>query len=275
MERPAEDDDLSADMLALLAATVPEVGPRNKEEDDALDAQTLQRLYDASMRASQELFRSVEHTPVLSDLMGPDAGDVDPRQTQEITEDDFEPEDWPIYRALRAHMRALVSLNTPHPQRASEMRWLMCPMPDRQGLRFDDACHALMSRPYVVRTRALYQLWRNGIDVAFELPGLYFPLPKGLVYEIDGHPEMFDVAGRVAMAKLIWQHPGILVEDAMEQALARSIPAAPAALAALIDYGYVGQTTQRRLYFITRNPSQLGFRARANFSWALSLPQID
>jgi len=274
MEQPAEDD-LSADMLALLAATVPDPGARDEPEEDAPDAQTLQRLYDASMRASQELFRSVEHTPVLSDLMGLDAEGADPRQTQEITEDDFEPEDWPIYRALRAHMRALVSRNTPVPQRASEMRWLMCPMPDRQGLRFDDACHALMSRPYVVRTRALYQLWRNQIDMAFELPTLFFPLPKGLVYEIEGHPQMAEVAGRVAMAKLIWQNPGILAENAMEQAMARGILAGSAALAALIDYGYVGQTQQRRLYFITRNPTQMGFRARANFSWALSLPQID
>jgi len=277
MNQFSEDDELSADMLALLSAAVPDVEAHSDTEEEVeLDEQTLKRLYDESMRASQELFRSVESTPILSDLMGADIfAEIDPRQTQEITEDDFDPEDWPIYRALRTHIRALVSVNTPLQRRLGEMRWLMSPMPDKDGLHFDDACHALLARPYVVRTRALYQLWRNSIDATFELPLVHFPLPKGLVYEIEGHPQMFRVADRVPMAKLLWEHPGILVEDCMRRALNKGMTGAAEALAALIDYGYVGQTQQRRLYFISRNPSQLGIKARSNFSWALSLPQID
>jgi len=270
------EDDLTADMLALLSETVPDVEARNNQEEVEADEQTLKRLYEEAMRASQELFSSVESTPIMSDLMGSDVfGETDPRQTQEITEDDFDPEDWPIYRALRTHIRALVSVNTPLQKRLEEMRWLMSPIPDKDGLHFDDACHALLARPYVVRTRALYQLWLNSIDATFGLPLVHFPLPKALVYEIEGHPHMFKVPDRVPMAKLIWDHPGVHVKDAMKYALDQGITGAAEALAALIDYGYVGQTQQFRLYFISRNPSQLGFRARANFSWALSLPQID
>lgn len=274
----AADDALSPEMMAMLMGIGAGESDASEEgEADGEGASTLDEMFHAqftkAISDTKEVFVSLGESDVfMADLFT----EPDPRSTPEITEDDFEPEEWPIYFALRNHMRALVAKNTHSAQRMKHLRWMMMPIADSKGLQFRDACEALMSRPTVVRTRALYQLWLNEIQIEERLPPLHETLPRFLMDEIGYHPAIGHIPGVVAVAKVVWSLPGQPVDLAMAEAVKAGVEEPATAFAALEDYGYVGKTVSAgRVYFLTRNPSQMTYRVRSNFSWARALVAAD
>ena len=268
-------DVLSPEMMAILM----DIGSGETdtfEEEDAEDTSTLGQSFEKQFKKiisdTKELFADLGEPDVfVADLF------VQPhdRPTPEVVEDDFEPQDLPIYFALRNHIRALVAKNTKSAQRMEHLCWMMMPIADRSGLRFRDACEALMSRPNVVRTRALYQMWLNEIQIDERLPSLHEALPRFLVDEISDHPAIGHIPDIVTMARVVWSLPGQPINLAMAEAVKAGIAEPASAFAALEDYGYVGKTANGRVYFLTRNPTQMTYRARCNFSWARALVAAD
>lgn len=266
------DDVLTPDMMALLMGVGEGCETQSPDDaDEPADPDALNALFQQAVQGAKSVFSEFGETGLFVENLFGEFGETDGRDTPEVTEEDFEPEDWPIFFALRTHMRALVARRSPPSQRMRHLRWMMTPLVDKDGLRFDDACEALMSRPVVVRTRALYHLWLNGIEIDERLPALQVPLPRFLVHEIGDHPAIGRIANIVDVARIVWRLPGLPIEAVMAEAIASGIDSPAPAFAALEDYGYVGKTLSGRVYFLTRNPSLMSLRMRTNFSWARAL----
>lgn len=267
------DDDLPLEMMALLSGVgLEDATPAGDASGaDGLDERYLAEFAAASAETRATLDEVMGSERVMMDLFTSPDG----RATPEVTEEDFDPEDWPIYFRLRVHMRALVARNTKDTIRMAKLRWMMMPIVDSAGLTFRDACEALQCRPIVIRTRALYQLWLNDIVVEKELPALSEKLPRVLEDEIKMRIDVGHMANIVDVAKVCWENPGQPLEAVMSKAIDAGIPAPNKAFSALTDVGYVAITPKNRVFFISRNPSELGYRVRNNFSWAKSFAVFE
>lgn len=267
------DDDLSMDMMAMLNSIGLEGGAASGDSQDSgeLDPRYVAAFESAFAETKATIGEIMGTERVMADLfITPDG-----RATPEVTEEDFDPEDWPIYFTLRSHMRALVARNTKDTIRMAKLRWMMMPIVDSSGLTFRDACEALQCRPIVIRTRALYQLWLNDIAVDKELPSLSEKLPRVLEDEIKMRMDIGHLQHVAEVAKVCWELPGQPLEHVMSKAIEAGIPKPTKAFASLTDVGYVALTPQNRVYFISRNPSELGYKVRNNFSWAKSFAVFE
>lgn len=267
------EDDLSIEMMAMLNSIgLAESTPSAETEQSG----ELEPCYVAAFESA-----FAETRATIGEIMGTDRvmDDLfispDGRATPEVTEEDFDPEDWPIYFTLRSHMRALVARNTKDTIRMAKLRWMMMPIVDSSGLTFRDACEALQCRPIVIRTRALYQLWLNDIAVDKELPALSEKLPRVLEDEIKMRMDIGHLAGITDVAKVCWELPGQQLEKVMSKAIEAGIQKPTKAFSSLTDVGYVALTPSNRVYFISRNPSELGYKLRNNFSWAKSFAVFE
>lgn len=281
------DDELSAQMLALLM----DVGPREsgsgaedggEDGNEDFNESELNAAFAQSLASTKGTF--VEHGIDGSDFWLEGASEDRERATHD--EDDFEPEDWAIFYALRDHMRLLTSATTRPGARMKHLRWMMMPIADSQGLTFTDACHALQSRLMVVRTRAFYQLWRKRIALDLPKDGLTMcaPLPPMLAQEIGMHPAIGHIKGVKIMAKTAWEFPSVSLDTLLAKSIDRGVEQAAKIFDLLCEYGYLarfsvdieGQGGDHdadllpRVYFTGRNPTLLNGRRRNNFSWALS-----
>lgn len=265
-----DDDQLPPELLALLQATCEdEAGEDAEQGEQDLTQDEVLRHFQASFERAREHLGAFEPDAMLDGLFGEST--VDGRQTPEIDEEDFNPEERPIYRVLRSHMRELVGKNTSELVRVQRLRWLMMPVADRHGVRFDDACVALYSRPIVVRTRALYQMWRNDIALDARLPPIHEPFPALLANEVSMRAGLGVVPGVLEVCRAAWSLPGQPLEVVLADAIERGATNPSRAFAELEANGYVGLTPSGRVYFLTRNPTQMSVRQRARFSWSGSI----
>ncbi len=127
-----------------------------------------------------------------------------------------------------------------------------------QELCFDLCCQALGIRPWVIRTRMMYEFYLHGST--FEsFPMWVMPMGDALTNEL-----LF-VAGEEGemLAKVVWGMPSIASDVAIEQAVFKhrhrgyTHEAFLEALTCLIDRGYIGAKEIQgveRLYLIGRNP---------------------
>lgn len=255
--------------------------------DQALSQADLNDAFFKTSAETGEILRSagLDQTDALGSFVF--GQDLDGRDTPEVDEEDFEPEELPFFRKLRSHMRELMYRATPEDKRYVRLRWMMCPIPDSDGVTFDDACKALRCpRPSIVRTRALYHMWQNGIEINRSLPPLHVPLPEFLVDEIEMRPSFFQLRKSILpVAKIIWANPGRSLSFLLDRFSEQNIENVAKSLDLLEVEGFVGKTFSTkelweddpekefipRYYFISRNPSTFNLRRRNNFSWAKSM----
>ncbi|MCX8016515.1 MAG: hypothetical protein N2690_01235 [Rhodocyclaceae bacterium] len=271
----AQEDTISATELALLNELLGDASSQPDEPPaEAAQPADLQALYAAALEQSREALREFQASDdVLTGLFGAQEG-----STPEIDETDFDPEQRPVFRTLRAHLRTLVSKSTRDAARLGELNWMMGPFPDRHGLCFEDACRMLMCRPSVVRTRALYEMWRVGLQVHGALSPLSKGLPRFLADELELNPRLARIKSAVALGRVVWSMPGRPLQEVFERAREQGVAAAPQTFDALELEGFVAKVEslpQMPVYFVARNPTLLGYTRRANFSWALSMALAD
>jgi len=271
IESKSGGEELPQDFLLPFDSNSMGLGPM--EEEEMLTEDEARQYFDLLVSDSKGVFAEFgEPDTFVATLF--DDGDI--RETPEVTEDDFEPYELPIFRSLRYYMRALVNKNTPTGQRIRYLHWMMSPfVADKNGLLFNDACLALRSRPVVVRTRALYQMWVNGITIDEELPLVHEPIPKFVLVELENHPAISRIPFIRDVAKVAWSMPGRPFELVLEAALRKEIPDPMDAFLALEDYGYAARTLSGRSYLVCRNPSIMTLKRRATFSWAKEIIDYD
>ena len=132
-------------------------------------------------------------------------------------------------------------------------------------LTFDLCCQALDLRPWVIRTRMMYEFYRNA-TIFESFPKWNVPMGEALNNEIL---YLADEQGEL-LAKIVWGMPSIPASSAIEQAVEkyqhRGFVASDfeGVLATLLQTGHISQQAVRHvnhLYLTGRNP----FLARYGF----------
>lgn len=208
------------------------------------------------------------HDPNL-EMEGVLAEEADARAaTPEITEDDWDPEIFPIVNVLKRMVRQAVNVNTKPVPREKALRWIFqSDLPGPHGLDFKSACLVLGARPYVVQARAQHQLWISNIPLRRALPDGADTLPHAISTEIRAR------LGSEALfaARTIWDWPGIRA-DVLQDVIwnyyleRKSIDRV---MLNLEQNGYVA-CAAGFWYFISRNFETMTTTYRRRFSWGPS-----
>lgn len=264
---------------ALLDQLLIESITHEEPEDPAgeLSAEELAAIYVQMQAHARDVLEQAQHDQTLLDGLFGEA-DAEGAPTPEVEEEDFDIEQRPIFRALRSHLRALVAKNTRDKQRMGELNWMMGPFPDRHGLRFEDACRSLYCRPSIVRTRALYEMWRVGIAVPEPLSPLAKGIPRFLLDELEMNPRTAHLRQAGAMARLLWLMPGRPLEEFFNACHENGVVRAPQTFDVLELEGFVAKVEHLPsvpVYFVARNPTQMPYARRNQFSWAQSMAMAD
>lgn len=221
-----------------------------------------------------ELFRSFTQSSLLPaasndivDLI--DWADNDGRSTPEMTIDDFLDQEKPAFTLLNSKIRQAVNVNTRNNQRIEGLSWLFIDgLKDKKtGWSFLDCCEALCSRQFILRARALHQLWKIELALSTPLPNNAVDLPSCLINELDG---LIGIKS-VWLANLIWRWPGIPANI-----LESSVRKTPNAnnfdrfMNEMEANGYIGLSPSGGWFFISRNYATMTQTQRLHFSWAKS-----
>lgn len=221
-----------------------------------------------SLRSPWDLASELPALPAAPDMFADrDSSDFDPRPAiAEVTEDDWAPELQQIFVILKKMIRDAVNVNTKPRPREQALRWLFVPdCPGPHGLDFLDTCGVFSTRPLVLHTRILHQLWIGNIPLREPLPDEAAGLPMTIASEI----QIRLGAEALPFARMIWRWPGIRADELKKQFIFEDAQLMQRAMNNLEANGYVA-LRMGFWYFISRNFEMMTPAYRRTFSWAQS-----
>ena len=221
-----------------------------------------------SLRSPWDLASELPALPAAPDMFADrNSSDFDPRPAiAEVTEDDWAPELQQIFVILKKMIRDAVNVNTKPRPREHALRWLFVPdCPGPLGLDFLDTCGVFATRPLVLHTRILHQLWIGNIPLREPLPDEAAGLPMTLASEI----QIRMGAEALSFARMIWRWPGIRADELKKQFPFEDPLLMQRAMNNLEANGYIA-LRMGFWYFISRNFEMMTPAYRRTFSWAQS-----
>lgn len=190
------------------------------------------------------------------------AGESEEDRLPEVTDEDYAPEEWFFFDAIRRHIRAACNKSSSPAIYRTAADWLLTlDVTDHDGFRLDLCCGMLNCRPAVIQARVQHQFYALGRNFESPLDGWKMRFPRSLKLDIEN---TLSPGLPVKFAELVWQWPGIradILQNRLESSEFSNI------LRAMEAEGYIA-LRNGYVYFITRNFDYMTLRERRMFRWS-------
>lgn len=247
------------------AASQPETLPNGRVSADAAPTDPFALVNGLANVIEQDAEVAADAGEHARELEEPDS------LTPEIVGSDFESRAQRyLFHYLYQRVHEGCNVDVPASTRAAALEWCFVPGKrgeDKAGVEFDASCYALGCRPFVLRARMQYQLWRGSVALPGPLPFVAVPLPESIGSEIEARVGI-DLPRRIVAAA--WAYPSIPVTALRARFQNVDDMKYRGWIDALIGAGYLG-IAAARAYCITRNPGDMSFTKRTVFSFSGSL----